>query len=44
MPVFISHPRVFAQAADLGLRRPVLASPGDAEMLAALVAYFGAAT
>lgn len=42
-PVFVSHPRVAAQAADLGLQRPVLAGPGDAEMLAALVAYFGAA-
>lgn len=42
-PVFVSHLRVAAQAADLGLQRPVLAGPGDAEMLAALVAYFGAA-
>ncbi len=42
-PIFVSHPRVLAQAADLGLRRPVLAGPGDAEMLAALVAYFDAA-
>lgn len=42
-PVFVSHPRVAAQAADLGLQRSVLAGPGDAEMLAALVAYFGAA-
>ena len=40
-PVFVSHPRVAAQAAELGLRHPVLAGPGDAEMLAALVAYFG---
>jgi uroporphyrinogen-III synthase len=40
-PVFVSHPRVAAQAAELGLRHPVLAGPGDADMLAALVAYFG---
>jgi uroporphyrinogen-III synthase len=41
-PVFVPHPRVEAQARELGLRRPVLAAPGDAGMLAALVAYFGA--
>ena len=42
-PVFVSHPRVAAQAGELGLRHPVLAGPGDADMLAALVAYFGGA-
>jgi uroporphyrinogen-III synthase len=42
-PVFVSHPRVVAQAANLGLQRPVLAGPGDADMLASLVAYFDAA-
>lgn len=42
-PLFVSHPRVEAQARELGLRRPVLAGPGDADMLAALVAYFDAA-
>lgn len=42
-PVFVPHPRVEAQARECGLDRPVLAGPGDAGMLAALVAYFGAA-
>ncbi len=42
-PVFVSHPRVVARAADLGLRRPVLAGPGDAEMIARVVAYFAGA-
>lgn len=42
-PLFVSHPRVAAQARELGLRLPVLAGPGDADMLAALVAYFDAA-
>ncbi len=42
-PVFVAHARSLAQAASLGLRRPLLAGPGDAEMLAALVAYFSAA-
>ncbi len=40
--LFVSHPRVEAQARELGLRRPVLAGPGDGDMLAALVAYFAA--
>jgi uroporphyrinogen-III synthase len=39
-PLFVSHPRIAAEAAELGLRRPLVAGPGDAEMLAALVAYF----
>lgn len=42
-PVFVSHARVAAQAADLGLHRAMPAGPGDPEMLAALVAYFGGA-
>jgi len=42
-PVLVSHPRVVAQATELGLHRPVLAGPGDAEVLAALVAHFGGA-
>lgn len=42
-PLFVSHPRIAAEAAELGLRPPLAAGPGDAEMLAALVAYFGAA-
>lgn len=41
--IFVSHPRVAARAAELGLQEPVLAGPGDAAMLAALVAYFGGA-
>jgi len=41
--LFVSHARVAARAAELGLREPVLAAPGDADMLAALVAYFGGA-
>jgi uroporphyrinogen-III synthase len=42
-PVFVPHARVAAAARELGLREPVLAGPSDAEMLAALVAYFGGA-
>jgi uroporphyrinogen-III synthase len=42
-PVFVPHARVAAAARELGLRAPVLAGPSDAEMLAALVAYFGGA-
>jgi len=42
-PVFVPHERVAAAARELDLREPVLAGPADAEMLAALVAYFGAA-
>jgi uroporphyrinogen-III synthase len=42
-PVFVPHERVAAAARELGLREPVLAGPSDAEMLAALVAYFGGA-
>ena len=40
-PVFVPNDRVSAVARELGLREPVLAGPGDAQMLAALVAYFG---
>lgn len=42
-PLFVPHERVAGAARELGLREPVLAGPGDAEMLAALVAYFGGA-
>lgn len=42
-PLFVSHPRVAAQAAGLGLRRVTVSGPGDAAMLAALVAYFRSA-
>lgn len=43
MPLFVSHPRALAQAGEFGLRQAVLAGPGDAQMLAALVAYFSGA-
>jgi uroporphyrinogen-III synthase len=42
-PLFVSHPRIAGLAAQRGLPRTHLAGPGDAEMLAALVAYFGGA-
>ena len=42
-PLFVPHERVAGAARELGLREPVLAGPGEAEMLAALVAYFGGA-
>lgn len=42
-PLFVPHERVAGTARELGLRQLVLAGPGDAEMLAALVAYFGGA-
>lgn len=41
--LFVAHARIAAQAAALGLPAPRVAGPGDADMLAALVAYFGAA-
>jgi uroporphyrinogen-III synthase len=40
VPVFVPHARVEEQALRLGVRRPVLAGPSDAEMIARLVAYF----
>ena len=40
-PLFVPHARVAGVARELGLREPVLAGAGDAQMLAALVAYFG---
>jgi hypothetical protein len=39
----VPHERVAGAARELGLRETVLAGPADAEMLAALVAYFGGA-
>ena len=42
-PVFVPHPRVAAEARDLGIREVILAGAADDEMLPALVAYFGAA-
>ena len=41
--LFASHARVAAKAAELGLQRTRVTGPGDADMLAALVAYFGGA-
>jgi len=40
-PLFVPNARVAGIARELGLREPVLAGPGDEQMLAALVAYFG---
>lgn len=42
-PLFVSHPRVAEQARGLGLERPCVAGPSDAETLRALVAYFSPA-
>jgi uroporphyrinogen-III synthase len=43
IPLFVPHSRVAAEARRRGLERVIVAGPGDAEMLAALVAHFGAA-
>jgi uroporphyrinogen-III synthase len=43
IPVFVPHARVADKAVRLGLGRLIVAGPRDAEMLAALVAYFGGA-
>jgi len=40
-PLFVPNARVAVIARELGLREPLPAGPGDAQMLAALVAYFG---
>jgi uroporphyrinogen-III synthase len=42
-PLFVPHERVARRARELGLERPVLASPGDAQTVASMVAYFGGA-
>ena len=42
--LFVPHPRVARDAASLGLERVIVAGPGDAQMAAALVAYFGGAS
>jgi len=42
--LFVPHPRVAGAAARHGLERAIVAGPGDAEMAAALVAYFGGAS
>jgi uroporphyrinogen-III synthase len=39
----VPHPRVAEAAARLGLGRAIVAGPGDAQIAAALVAYFGGA-
>lgn len=39
-PVFVPNARVAGIARELGLRAALVAGPGDAQMLAALVAYF----
>jgi uroporphyrinogen-III synthase len=44
VPLFVPHARVAAVAAQHGLGRVIVAGPRDAEMFAALVAYFGAAS
>lgn len=43
-PLFVPHPRVGEDARLLGCGLVQVAGPGDAEMLAALVAYFGRAS
>ncbi len=42
-PLFVPHARVAAEAARLGARAAIVAGPGDAELVAGLVAYFGGA-
>lgn len=42
--LFVPHPRVAVEAVRKGLKRPIVAGPGDAQMAAALVAYFGGAS
>jgi uroporphyrinogen-III synthase len=43
-PLFVPHARVAEQAARLGVQEAIVAGPGDAEMVARLVAYFRAAS
>jgi len=40
-PVFVSHARIAERAKDAGLKKVVVAGPGDEEMIAGLMAYFG---
>ena len=42
-PLFVPHERVADAARRLGVRSVFVAGPGDAQLLEALVAYFGAA-
>ena len=39
-PLFVSHPRIAAEAERLGARETVVAGPGDREISLGLVAYF----
>lgn len=39
-PLFVSHPRVAAQAARAGMQEVLLAGPSDGQMLERLVAFF----
>ena len=43
VPLFVPHPRVAVEAQRRALQQAIVAGPGDAEMVAALVAHFGAA-
>ena len=42
--LFVPHPRIAEEAARQGLGGSIVAGPGDAEMAAALVAYFSGAS
>lgn len=39
-PLFVAHDRVAASAVRLGVREPIVAGPGDDQMVERLVAYF----
>jgi uroporphyrinogen-III synthase len=43
VPLFVAHERVARRARELGIERPVLAGPADAQMLERMVAYFAGA-
>ena len=40
-PLFVPHARVAAAGEQLGVARVMVAGPADAQVLEALVAYFG---
>ena len=42
--LFVPHPRIAEEAARQGLGQALVAGPTDAQMAAALVAYFGGAS
>ncbi|MEK7737596.1 MAG: uroporphyrinogen-III synthase, partial [Pseudomonadota bacterium] len=42
-PLFVPHTRILEEARLLGLQRVVPTAPGDAGLLAGLIAYFSAA-